>query len=197
MRPLWLLLSALAFFLAPSVFAQTGPAFVRDHVYGPGGNVIMTAEPDTIPPTAVTNVHVTTDGSWDQTITWTAATDIGSGVAGYYVYRFSTYLGSTTSTSWDDYFCPPKNQSVSYSVKAYDNAGNVGPSAGGSVGVGMCLQRPQGPLAASRLRKLLASGYRFGSPPGPGREPGPLQLAGAYCVLRSPQFEREAIGGGL
>jgi hypothetical protein len=197
MRPLRLLLSALAFFLAPAVLAQTGPSFVRDQVYGPGGNLVMTAEPDTVPPTAPTNVHVTTDGSWDQTITWSASTDIGSGVAGYYVYRFSTYLGSTTSTGWDDYFCPAKTMNVSYTVKAYDNAGNVGPSAGGSVSVGMCLQRPQGllagvPMPASGRGAHAASGF---SNPRSGQNP--VRLPERYCILKRPDEARSGFGGGL
>ena len=78
------------------------------------------------PPTAPTNVITSEDRSaCVVNITWTASTDVGSGVSGYNVYRGSTFLGSTTSPSFQDtsFSTPPNN--YTYYVYAYDVAGNV------------------------------------------------------------------------
>ncbi len=144
---------------APLVRAQSGPAFVRDHVYGPGGGVVMTAEPDTIPPSAPPHLTGSSDGSNDVTLNWNPASDIGSGVAGYNVYRSGTYLGSTDGTSYSDYYCPTHGGGVPYHVYAYDQAGNVGPASTVSVTLSTCRFVPiKPPLGVSFISRPGASG---------------------------------------
>src|SRR5208282_6351776 len=127
---------------APLAWAQSGPAFVRDHVYGPGGGVVMTAEPDTIAPSAPPNLTGSADSNDDVTLTWSAASDIGSGVAGYDVYQGTTLLGSTTSTSYYTTYCPGVNKYVQYQVKAYDQANNLGPASSVNVYLTKCTPKP-------------------------------------------------------
>jgi len=80
------------------------------------------APPDTTPPSAPTNLMLTADGAYVVGIAWTASTD-NVGIASYKVYRDGTLLGSTTSTTFNDYTVVPGN-TYSYLVKAYDAADN-------------------------------------------------------------------------
>jgi hypothetical protein len=110
--------------------AQSGPQFTRDHIYGPGGRVVMTAEPDTIPPSAPPNLSGYYDQQNCQTnLSWNAATDIGSGVAAYDVYRNGVLVLSTSSTSASDPVSPVHSTLYTYTVYARDAAGNVGPGS--------------------------------------------------------------------
>jgi hypothetical protein len=61
------------------------------------------------------------------TLSWGAATD-DVGVAGYRVYRSAVGLGNTASTAYVD-GAPPAGSTVSYAVRAYDAAGNLGPAS--------------------------------------------------------------------
>ncbi len=149
--------------------AQSGPAFVRDHVYGPGGRVVMTAEPDTYAPSTPPNVTAWfTPSICEIDITWNASTDIGSGVSGYNVYRDSTYLGNTNGTDWQDTSMTPPG-TYRYHVYAYDVAGNLSNAGTGSVTAGRCLHsmslppkpsRPAGPAAAKEARSGLLAYLR-------------------------------------
>ena len=85
-------------------------------------------------PTSVTETHGVADDTWQSTVGdpaffWSGATDVGSGVAGYYVYWGANPAG--TSTSWQDTtsFDPPAvpDPSVYYlRVQTEDLAGNTG-----------------------------------------------------------------------
>ncbi|WP_167739912.1 fibronectin type III domain-containing protein, partial [Streptomyces griseofuscus] len=59
---------------------------------------------------------------------WSASTD-NVGVTGYDVYRGSTKVGSTTSTSYTDSGLSAST-AYSYTVKAKDAAGNVSAASG-------------------------------------------------------------------
>lgn len=73
-------------------------------------------------PTALTVGTVTTT---TVPLTWTAATTSGSySVAGYYILRGGTVVGSTTSTSYTDTGLTP-GTAYTYTVKAYDTNGDV------------------------------------------------------------------------
>src|SRR5206468_1051928 len=77
------------------------------------------------------------------TLTWGAATD-NVGVAGYRVYRGGAQVGTTAGTSYSDTGLTAATP-YSYTVRAYDPAGNLGPASnsvtvttqsGGSTGGG-------------------------------------------------------------
>src|SRR3989344_635013 len=78
---------------------------------------------DTQPPTIPTNLSVTTIGSSNITISWTASTD-NVGVTSYKVYRNGIQVGTSNSTSFPDIGLTP-NTSYSYTIVAVDAAGNA------------------------------------------------------------------------
>ncbi|MEZ0114564.1 endoglucanase [Catenulispora sp. EB89] len=78
---------------------------------------------DTTPPTAPTNLAATVTTSTSATLSWTASTD-NVGVTGYDVYRGGTLAGTATGTTYTDTGLSPST-AYTYSVKAFDAAGNV------------------------------------------------------------------------
>jgi chitodextrinase len=78
---------------------------------------------DTTPPTIPTGLTASNIAARAVTISWTASTDAGSGVAGYQVYRNGTQVASVTTASFNDSGLPPAT-TYSYTVAAYDAAGN-------------------------------------------------------------------------
>jgi cellulose 1,4-beta-cellobiosidase len=80
---------------------------------------------DTTPPSTPTNVSVSGTTSSSVSLKWSPSTD-NVGVAGYDVYRGSTLAGTTTGTSFTDSGLTASTQ-YSYTVVAYDAAGNVSP----------------------------------------------------------------------
>ena len=82
---------------------------------------------DTTPPSTPTNVVSTGVTSSSVSLSWSPSTD-NVGVAGYRVYRGNTLAGTTTSTSFTDSGLTPST-SYSYTVVAYDAAGNVSPAS--------------------------------------------------------------------
>ena len=87
---------------------------------------------DTTPPTVPTSLAATAQSSTLVGLGWSASTD-NVGVAGYRVYRNGILLGSTPSTAYFD-ASAAANTTYSYTVRAYDAAGNVsGPSTAATV----------------------------------------------------------------
>jgi len=89
-------------------------------VYGPGGTPT-----DTTPPSVPGTLSYTVSGT-TITLNWGASTDNsgGSGLAGYNVYRDGALITSAgTGTSYQD--SQPATATVSYFVRARDNAGNL------------------------------------------------------------------------
>ena len=84
--------------------------------------VTVTA-PDTSPPTVPTGLSVTAVSSSQINLSWTAASD-DVGVAGYRIFRGGTQVGSSTTTTYPDTGLTA-NTSYSYTVLAYDAAGNL------------------------------------------------------------------------
>jgi glucosylceramidase len=78
---------------------------------------------DTTPPSAPAGLTASGTTSSSTTLNWTASTD-NVGVAGYDVYRNGTQVATTTATSYTDTGLSPST-GYSYTVKAYDAAGNV------------------------------------------------------------------------
>ena len=87
---------------------------------------------DASPPTAPTNVTARATSPGQVSVTWSAATD-DVGVLGYRVLRNGVQVGEVGSTSFVDATATPATV-YSYSVVAYDSAGNVSvPSASATV----------------------------------------------------------------
>jgi chitodextrinase len=82
---------------------------------------------DTQAPNSPTGLAVSATTSTSVSLAWTASTD-NVGVAGYQVYRDSSQVGTSATTKFTNTGLAPAIN-YSYSVKAYDSAGNVsGPS---------------------------------------------------------------------
>ncbi|WP_421735160.1 glycoside hydrolase family 48 protein [Cellulomonas sp.] len=81
---------------------------------------------DTTAPSVPTGLLAGTTTSTSATISWTASTDNtgGSGIAGYDIYRGTTKVGSSTTTSFTETGLTPAT-AYSYTVRAKDVAGNV------------------------------------------------------------------------
>lgn len=82
---------------------------------------------DTTAPSAPTNLTASGTTSSTTNLSWTASTD-NVGVSGYDVYRGTTLLGSTTSTSYAVTGLTAAT-AYSFSVRAKDAAGNVSASS--------------------------------------------------------------------
>jgi hypothetical protein len=78
---------------------------------------------DTQAPTAPANLTASAVSSSQINVSWTAATD-NVGVSGYNIYRGGSKIASTSSTSYSDTGLTAST-TYSYTVKAYDAAGNV------------------------------------------------------------------------
>ncbi|MFY7671888.1 GEVED domain-containing protein [Tenacibaculum sp. MEBiC06402] len=91
--------------------------------------VIGASAPDTQAPSTPSNVQASSVTQTTATISWNASSD-NVGVTGYDVYRGSTLVSSTSSTSLNVSGLSA-NTSYTYSVRAKDAAGNV--SGSGSV----------------------------------------------------------------
>jgi chitodextrinase len=82
-----------------------------------------TLAPDTTPPTIPAGLTASNIAARAVTISWTASTDAGSGVAAYRIYRNGVQVGSVTTASFNDSGLSPAT-SYSYTVAADDLAGN-------------------------------------------------------------------------
>jgi endoglucanase len=78
---------------------------------------------DTTAPSAPTNVAVSKTTANSVSLTWTASTD-NVGVTGYDIYRGSTLAGTSATPSFTDTGLAAST-AYSYTVKAYDAAGNL------------------------------------------------------------------------
>jgi Gametolysin peptidase M11 len=82
---------------------------------------------DTTPPGAPGNPSASLLAGPRVLLSWTAASD-NAGVTGYRVYRGGVEIGTSTGLSFTD-GAPPAGTTISYSVRARDAAGNLGPPA--------------------------------------------------------------------
>ena len=108
---------------------------------------------DPYPPSTPTGIKATPISSSQINLTWAPSTDVGSGVTGYYVYEGSTQIGVTATTSYSDSGLNPST-SYSYSVKAYDKAGNI---SGYSASVTTTTLAPPPPVNAAPTIATLAN----------------------------------------
>lgn len=78
---------------------------------------------DSQPPSAVTDLAATANSSTQVTLSWSASTD-NQGVTGYNVFRNGVRLASTPTPGYVDKTAAA-NTAYSYTVTAYDGAGNT------------------------------------------------------------------------
>lgn len=165
-------------FTASSALAQSAPQLARDYVRGPGGRLAVTIEPDNYPPDMPPNLSGSATGCLQISLSWGVPGDIGSGVAGYNVYRDSQFIGSTGSTSYTDDTGNTLGGFYTYEVAAYDAAGLTGSASGVWVEYPPCdipllgLHPDFQPKQASRFAHV-----RF-------RQPIPADTIRTYRVLR-------------
>jgi hypothetical protein len=149
--------------LIPACYAQSGPAWARDYVYGPNGRLIFTAEPDVYPPTDPMYINAYTgscasdgvDIQWDNTVT-----DIGSGVAGYQLYKNGSYMGTFTGDEhWD--YSVTGGSSYTYAVNAVDHAGNQSDQVSAEADIPLCTVLKFPLNFFSKGKKALFAGLRL------------------------------------
>jgi fibronectin type 3 domain-containing protein len=92
-------------------------------------NPILTpGSTDNTPPSAPTNLKAPVIGSNGVSLTWTASTDNSGTVSGYHIYVNGVYDADSTTTSFA-VACVAPGVDYSFSVKAFDSAGNVSTAA--------------------------------------------------------------------
>jgi len=120
-----------------------GPVTMKSDYILNGGEVVIPATEfeinmppyltDITPPTAPTSPSSTvvkkTASSASINLSWKASTD-DVGVLGYNVYKNGKMIGSTTLTNYTDSIAtPPKGTLYNYTVRAFDEAGNLSVSS--------------------------------------------------------------------
>ena len=91
------------------------------------GNIAYAQTTDTTVPSVPTNLLASLSTTPGQiSISWTASTD-NVGVAGYYIYRNGTLIANTSGTLFTDITSPG---GYTYSITAYDAAGNISSQSG-------------------------------------------------------------------
>jgi chitodextrinase len=119
---------ALDDFGSGNLVANTALAPTQCGTASPGaGYVFMHDYTDTFSsvPAAPTGLSATPVSGTEIDLSWNASTDINGTVAGYNVYRDGSLIGTTSSTSYPDTDLT-ESTPYTYSVAAYDTAGNVG-----------------------------------------------------------------------
>jgi chitodextrinase len=76
-----------------------------------------------VPPSAPANLVASVNKGKKVALSWNASAS-STGVAGYYVYRNGSKIGSTTTTTYTDTLAG-KSAKATYYVVAYDSSGNV------------------------------------------------------------------------
>jgi endoglucanase len=82
---------------------------------------------DTTPPSTPAGLAATATTSSSVSLSWTASTD-DVGVTGYDVFRGGTLVGTTAGPTYTDTGLSPST-AYTYTVKAYDAAGNLSPAS--------------------------------------------------------------------
>lgn len=111
--------------LAPStLYSYTVETFDYAGNLAPSSNTATaTTTGDTTPPSTPTNLVATTIDLASIGLTWTASTDNAS-VAGYYVFRDGTQVGTAVTNAYTDSGLGAAT-TYTYAVQAFDSSGNV------------------------------------------------------------------------
>ncbi len=135
------LFSLAGLLFSTCVAAQQAPQLARDYVYGPGGRLALTVEPDYYPPGPPSSFSASQAGLCAENgvnVSWWEATDIGSGVAFYRVYRDGNWLADVSGFSYLDLDVQPEIN-YTYWATAVDRAGHEGEaSQSSSVFIPLC-----------------------------------------------------------
>lgn len=86
-----------------------------------GNRVTVVTTKDTTAPGVPTGLSATASSSTQVALTWTASSDSGAGVGGYFIYRGGSQIGSSATPSYTD-STTTCNTAYSYTVSAFDNA---------------------------------------------------------------------------
>lgn len=105
--------------------------------------------PDTIAPTAPTNLTASNVTATSATISWSESSD-NVGVIGYDIFRNGTLVGSSAATSFTDTGLSAST-TYSYTVKAKDAAGNVSAASSALSVTTLSASDTQAPTAPSNL----------------------------------------------
>jgi chitodextrinase len=84
-----------------------------------------TFQPDTTPPSIPSGLSFVSPSTNEIDLSWKPSTD-NVAVAGYYIYRNGSQIGTTASSSYQDLGLAT-NTTYLYALKAYDAAGNISP----------------------------------------------------------------------
>lgn len=95
----------------------------RSVAYDLGAHQLGSTNLDTIAPSVPASLTATAASSSAMTLVWTPSTD-NVGVSGYQIYRNGALIASTGATTYSDGGLTASTQ-YSYTVKAYDAAGNA------------------------------------------------------------------------
>lgn len=111
-----------------TVTVQSGGATGKQITVSVGANsakIYSKTQPviDTVAPSVPGNVTATVQNASSALVSWTASTD-NVGVTGYEIYRNEVKLGTSATTSYTDNGLSAQTD-YSYTVKAYDAAGNL------------------------------------------------------------------------
>jgi uncharacterized repeat protein (TIGR03806 family) len=139
--------------------------------------------PDTTAPSVPQNPVATASSSTSITVGWSASTDTGgSGLAGYRVFRNSTQVGGTiTTTQFNDTGLTPAT-AYNYTVRAVDNAGNV--SAASATASATTSADATAPTAPGNLRQTAVTSTSASLAWNASTDTGGSGLAG-YRVFRN------------
>jgi len=123
----------------------SGVSITTQSVSSAGATVLVTfaGGGDTQPPTTPGNLVATPSGSTSIALSWSASTD-NVGVSGYRVSRNGSQVATVSGTTWTDSGLAV-GTSYTYSVVAYDAAGNVSPAASAVGTTGPDTQAPSTP----------------------------------------------------
>ncbi len=93
---------------------------------GPLSGPLAVRTLDATPPTAPQNLSAAAAGGFQANLTWSAATDPETGIAGYRIYRGGVLVDSTSGTAYADTSLAP-NTTYSWEVSAVNGQGQEGP----------------------------------------------------------------------
>ncbi|MFY9470025.1 MAG: family 16 glycosylhydrolase [Solirubrobacterales bacterium] len=122
-----------------AVFAVAARDAAGNAATGTPRNVMAAICPDTAPPSSPGSPSATAITQTAATLTWSASTD-NVGVVRYDVFRAAMKIGSTTQTTFP--VTLPCGTTESYSIVAFDAAGNGSPTAPVSVTTVACTTTP-------------------------------------------------------
>jgi hypothetical protein len=153
--------------------SETAYAFAKDEVGNVSPGISSTVTIDIIAPITPGTPTATVISTSEIDLAWATSTDSGgSGLAGYNIYRDSSFIASTTNLIYQDTGLSASTQ-YTYAIAAFDAAGNLSPessstsattsaapvsnsgSGGGSVSVASAYGQPYTPAVGSATSTTL------------------------------------------